>query len=103
MKYIDADKLITEIEQLKETNKVSTMKVSEYVQGGIYGFDLAIEKIVTIITSHPQEQPKVDLEKEYIEFVVEDPVYSKLVNGIVGKAIARHFYELGRARKEEGK
>ena len=48
-----------------------------------------------------QEQPEVDLEKEYTEFVVSDPVYSKLVNGIVGKSIARHFYELGlKARKK---
>lgn len=101
-KYIDADKLIAEIEQLKETNKVSAKKVSEYVQGGIYGFDIAIEKIITIITSLQQEQTEVNLEKEYTEFVVADPVYSKLVNGIVGKAIARHFYELGlNARKEE--
>lgn len=45
---------------------------------------------------------EVDLEKEYTEFVESDPVYSKLVNGIVGKSIARHFYELGlNARKEE--
>ena len=42
-----------------------------------------------------QEQPEVDLEKEYTEFVELDPVYSKLVNGIVGRSIARHFYELG--------
>ena len=68
-KYIDADKLITEIEQLKETNKVSTvptMKASEYVQGGIYGFDLAIEKIVAIIASHMQEQLEIN-ETEVVE------------------------------------
>ena len=48
-----------------------------------------------------KEQPKEDIEKEYAEFVEADPVYSKLVNGIVGKAIARHFYELGiNARKK---
>jgi hypothetical protein len=38
---------------------------------------------------------EVDLKKEYKDFVEEDPVYNKLVNGIVGKAIAKHFYELG--------
>ena len=52
-----------------------------------------------------KEQPKEDIEKEYAEFVEADPVYSKLVNGIVGKAIARHFAEWGaihlNARKEE--
>ena len=37
----------------------------------------------------------VDLKKEYKEFVEEEPIYNKLVNGIVGKAIAKHFFELG--------
>ena len=45
---------------------------------------------------------EVDLEKEYKDFVEEDPVYNKLVNGIVGKAIAKHFFELGlKAQKGE--
>ena len=48
-----------------------------------------------------EEQMEVDLDKEYAEFIEADPVYSKLVNGIVGKAIARHFYELSKARKEK--
>lgn len=38
---------------------------------------------------------EVDLEKEYKNFVEDDPVYSKLVNYIVGKAIAKHFFKLG--------
>lgn len=37
----------------------------------------------------------LDLDKEYNDFVESDPVYSKLVNNIVGKAIARHFAEWG--------
>lgn len=41
------------------------------------------------------EVKEVDLEKEYKNFVEDDPVYSKLVNYIVGKAIAKHFFELG--------
>lgn len=48
-----------------------------------------------------QEQPEVDLEKEYKEYVEDDPVFSILTNRNVGKAIARHFYELGlNARKK---
>ena len=47
------------------------------------------EKIDTI------EVKEVDLEKEYKDFVEKDPVYNKLVNGVVGKAIAKHFFELG--------
>lgn len=37
----------------------------------------------------------VDVEKEYKDFVEDDPVYNKLVNGIVGMSIAKHFFELG--------
>ena len=48
------------------------------------------------------EVKEADFEKEYKEYVDEDPVYSKLVNNIVGKAIAKHFFELGlKARKGE--
>lgn len=48
------------------------------------------------------EVKEVDLDKEYKNFVEEDPVYNKLVNSIVGKAIAKHFFELGlEAQKKE--
>ncbi len=50
------------------------------------------------------EVKEVDLEKEYKQFVQDDPVYNKLVNDIVGKAIAKHFFELGiKTRKIEAK
>lgn len=48
-----------------------------------------------VIVIKQQEQPEVDLEKEYKEYVEDDPVFSKLTNRNVGFAIARHFYELG--------
>ena len=41
------------------------------------------------------EVKDIDLNKEYKNFVEDDPVYSKLVNNIVGKSIAKHFFELG--------
>ena len=41
------------------------------------------------------EVKEADFDKEYEEFVEEDPVYNKLVNSIVGKVIAKHFFELG--------
>ena len=65
------------------------------------GFYYAIDSVLEVIDSLQQEQPEVDIEKEYTEFVVSDPVYSKLVNDIVGKSIARHFYELGLNAKED--
>ena len=101
MKYIDAEKLIAEIERRKNEN-IELAQQHGYASLGVAarirtGED---EEILSLI-SLQQEQPKVDLEKEYTEFVVLDPVYSKLVNSIVGKSIARHFYELGlNARKK---
>ena len=62
-----------------------------YISGGEMGVELAKD-------ARYKENLKVkeaDLEKEYEEFVMNDPVYNKLVNGIVGKAIAKHFFELG--------
>ena len=40
---------------------------------------------------HKEESVCKELEEEYKQFVTNDPVYNKLVNSIVGKAIARHF------------
>ena len=47
--------------------------------------------------SLPEEEPSkdLDLDKEYNDFVESSFVCSKLVNNIVGKAIARHFAEWG--------
>lgn len=38
---------------------------------------------------------EVDLEKEYKDYVESEPVFRKLVNGVAGRQIARHFYDLG--------
>ena len=148
MKYVPADKLITEIERLKQLNTVRDDEdYAQYELDVACGYDMACEEIVSAINSFrqeprfpqydnivdkvfgagnmesweyreaemlvtlakeellkslQQEQPEADWEKEYTEFVVSDPVYSKLVNGIVGKSIARHFYELGLNARKEG-
>lgn len=76
----------------------------EVCEDGIFAFPEppfaeSVEYIRADLVEQPlsQERPEVDLEKEYTEFVVSDPVYSKLVNGIVGKSIARHFFEFGQS------
>lgn len=81
MKYIDAEKLTKAIED----------------KGLDCSFALKMERLDTLalIDSLQQEQPEVDLEKEYKEYVEDDPVFRKLTNRNVGFAIARHFYELG--------
>ena len=87
MKYIDAEKLKARIQFL--------------IDSGYNNLQDSLYYALSIIASLQHEQPEVDLEKEYTEFVESDPVYSKLVNSIVGKSIARHFYELGlNARKK---
>ncbi len=85
---MDAKEAISRLQTLLDTE--ISLKTKQAIAMGI-------ESLKTNL----KEQSEVDLEKEYTEFVVADPVYSKLVNGIVGKAIARHFYELGKARGEE--
>ena len=50
---------------------------------------------VEYIKNDPIEPSEVDLEKEYEDYVVKDPCFSKLVNRNAGLVIARHFYEFG--------
>ena len=106
MKYIDAEKLIAEIERLRKEareNALNARKNNNTLVCAVWaGKENTYIEVLSFITYLQHEQPEVDIEKEYTEFVVADPVYSKLVNDIVGKSIARHFYELGlNARKEE--
>ena len=93
-KYIPLDDLVAEIEKLKEENKPNSKSISEYIKGGIYGFDLAIEKTLGILDSF--EVKEVDLEKEYEEFVVDDPIFGNFItNDTMGMKLAKHFFELG--------
>ena len=50
-------------------------------------------------SENPMDQE--GLEKEYEDYVVKDPCFSKLVNRNAGLVIARHFYELGCRRTAE--
>ena len=70
-------------------------EVAEYYRGK----EVAYDEFLSFIESLEKEQD-VDLEKEYESFVTSDTVYSKLMNGIVGKSIARHFYNLGLNAKD---
>lgn len=85
--YIDKDAIVTEIERLREQDYPC------YTFEESTGYYNALDEIASFINT--LEVKAVNLEKEYEEFVVNDPVYNKLVNGIVGKAIAKYFYSLG--------
>lgn len=95
VKYIDADKLSKAIEE----------------KGLDCSFALKMERLDTLalIDELKQEQPEMDLEKEYQEFCKDYPFpwSSQYVNGEyideLCLSVARHFYELARlsARKED--
>ena len=94
-KYIDADLLRKEIERLKdEYTDIAIDSSRGWVNANYVIEDL--EQLQLQIYSLQQEQPEVNLENEYKEYVEDDPVVSKLTNRNVGLAIARHFYELGK-------
>ena len=92
MKYIDAEKLIAEIERrLVKYDPIYTSAGSE------------LKELLSFITSLQQEQPEVDLEKafahEYAIYHLPTFILASLVNGpelidFIYKT-ARHFYELG--------
>ena len=110
-KYIDADKLITEIERLQHLNecyKRNWRWKFKWFSRTVIGRMEVLEGIKNLITSLQQEQQEVDLEKE-IDACWQNwisPSNQSSVEGVLPKSefsmYARHFYELGlNARKEE--
>ena len=86
MKLIDKDALVAELKKrIRDywSDSENTMGIFPY----------ALEEVIKHVDI--LEVKEVDLDKEYKVFVEKDPVYNQLVNGIVGKAIAKHFFELG--------
>ena len=55
--YISKSAVVAEIEKLKEENKPNSKSISEYIKGGIYGFDLAIEKTLGILDTLEVKDP----------------------------------------------
>ena len=91
MNLIDKNILIEEIERRYAEHD------ADYNNGDETELHRMVEDRAIIKYIDTLEVKEVDLEKEYKDFVEKDPVYNKLVNGIVGKAIAKHFFELGMA------
>jgi len=96
---IDKDALVAEIE--RKINGINLDTIEDWRYRLQWEHDIEVMKnILSLINT--LEVKEIDLEKEYKEYVEEDPVYNKLVNNIVGKAIAKHFFELGiKAQKGE--
>ena len=85
-KYIKKTDVLAEIKRRYKFHKERNRMEDSAIQDVLYGILNFLDTL---------EVKEVDLEKEYKDFVEEDPVYNKLVNNIVGKAIAKHFFELG--------
>ena len=97
--YLSKDTLVAEIERrleaLANTSAGDNREFAAIIGAQHYELISLVQYINTL------EVKEVDLEKEYKDFVEEDPVYNKLVNSIVGKVIAKHFFELGLKAKGE--
>ena len=94
MRYIDADKVISEIQRLRD------------VHSGDHGFDevgLNLEYLGDFITTllSKQEQPEVDIEKEIEEHAIYMPhgefaTDNELLDDMEwARKEFRHFYEVG--------
>jgi len=102
-KYIDAEKLIAEIERLDKVSKETMRSPSGVGLEFAFGISAGYADVLKLITSLQQEQPEADFEKEIVKYLmpieawqIQEAPFSSMAN------IARHFYELGlNARKEK--
>jgi len=109
MKYIEADKLIAEIERriARLDKELKPAAEEDFVSSWASTANnkrVALQSILSFITSLQQEQPEVDLEKELNEWMKYGPhtnyPWCTIPDAI--KITAEHFYELGKtARKEK--
>lgn len=96
MGLIDKDVLKAKIQnRIKETESMRSMD-DPFWEGQISAFDSVLKILDTL------ETKDMDLEKEYEEFVVDDPILGNFItNDTMGMVLAKHFFELGINSKEE--
>lgn len=81
---IDKAAVVSEIEELDEF-----WHLSKSPDGQAF-----IESLLSFLDNI--EVKEVDLEKEYEEFVVDDPILGNFItNDTMGIVLAKHFFELG--------
>lgn len=102
-KYIDKDTLVAEIKNRRDSfySLSKLCKKGTPAKAGFYAQAQTLEGILSFINTF--EVKEVDLEKEYEEFVVDDPILGNFItNDTMGMVLAKHFYELGiKAQKGE--
>ncbi len=100
MKLIDKEKVVAEIKRRIFLFK-KEKKPEKWSAGGlqmnvvILGARIAIlEELLSFLDT--LEVKEVDLEKEYEDFVVDDPIFGNFItNDTMGMELAKHFFELG--------
>lgn len=100
MKLIDKDALVAEIERLRKEdgNPYSPSETTDmYYARGVH---LTCDGLVNFLNT--LEVKEVDLEKEYEEYVVDDPIFGNFItNDTMGMELAKHFFELGLKANQE--
>ena len=97
MKLIDKDALVAEINRIM--NEQQEICKADAALGKnpdsknievIYQFQQFVKFLDTL------EVKEVDLEKEYEDYVVDDPIFGNFIaNDTMGMNLAKHFFELG--------
>jgi hypothetical protein len=108
MNYIDADKLIAEIERriARLDKELKPAAEEDFVSSWASTANnkrVALQSILSFIASLQQEQPEVEFEKAYKSYMKsrKDDLSGNAVT-VNMKDLARHFYELGlNARENE--
>jgi hypothetical protein len=91
--YIDKDALVAEIKKLQFCTMDEHMNYYSAEEQGEYN---ALSKLKSFLDTI--EVKEVDLEKEYEELVLDDPILDVLIqiqSDIMGMKVAKHFFELG--------
>jgi len=102
MKYIDAEKLIAEIERLKERAQAERVLYPKTILAAKdYLLIQDYDNLLSFIASLQQEQQEVDLAEELTRFFSKNPIpHEHITDWPLLKNTAIHFYELGlNARK----
>ena len=95
--YIPKSAVVAEIERLRKSFKaISVASPSRDTTLENIAKAALCRQILSFLDT--LEVKDVDLESEYENFVVDDPILSRfIINGKYGRLIAKHFFELGMA------
>ena len=92
--YISKPALVAEIDRLENKLYYEPENFKDV------GAKIALDCLKSFLDT--LEVKEVDLEKEYEEFVVDDPIFGNFItNDTMGMEMAKHFFELGLKAKEE--